>query len=83
MTTMTRNTFKNLQNRVDAVQHGGFFLERSGLTYRDAHKYELCSNHEDHIGTTGCYDTLVEALQDIEQLEKGVSPFNNDKKLTA
>ena len=74
-----RITFKSLQNRVDRVGHG-FIFERSNLTYRDAHKYELCSNHQDHIGTTACYDTLTEALQDIEDLENGISPFS-DKKL--
>lgn len=75
-----RITFKNLQDRVDRVGHG-FMFERSNLTYRYAHKYELCSNHEDHIGTTSCYDTLTEALRDIENLESGISPFDSDKKL--
>jgi len=68
--TLTRNTFQSLQDRVKAVGYG-FMFERSGRTYRGAHRYELCSNHEDHIGTTGCYDTLLEALADIEMLEKG------------
>ena len=77
--TLTRNTFQSLQDRVKAVGYG-FMFERSGRTYRGAHRYELCSNHEDHIGTTGCYDTLLEALADIEMLEKGVNPFS-DKKL--
>lgn len=73
-------TFKKLQERVKAVGHD-FMLERSGLTYRDAHKYELCSNHPAHIGTTSCYDTLAEALPDIKMLEKGFSPFSG-KPLT-
>lgn len=77
---MPRLTFKSLENRVNAVGNG-FAFERSNLTYRGAHKYELFSNHEDHIGTTNGYDTLVEALYDIETLEKGLSPFNN-KSLT-
>ena len=79
---MPRLTFNEIQDRVKKVKHGGFFFERSNLTYRDAHRYELCSNHENHIGTTGCYNTLTEALCDIETLEKGLSPFDNNKPLT-
>jgi len=75
-----RLTFKSLQERVEAVGNQ-FIFERSGLTYRGAEQYELCSNHPNHIGTTGGYVTLAEALQDIETLENGKSPFS-DRVLT-
>jgi len=77
-----RLTFKSLQKRVEAVGCQ-FMFERSGLTYRDAEKYELCSNHPDHIGTTAGYHTLDEALQDIQELEAGRSPFSDKRIDTA